>query len=168
MKNLELYNKTVDILVQAYLNDTLEHNNCYACAVGNLVTANCGYTYDKNNRSMSGRFGWAHENFYNHTTVNKTTLWASVFTTTEDGQALRKENFKGEALRQINSTGYSLKELMKIEYAFERAKFGDSRDSHMFNGLMAVIEVLDQIHENTDAAITTTVKNRFNKQLIQA
>lgn len=43
MKNKELFDKTIGILVNAYLNDTLENANCHACAVGNLVATNCGY-----------------------------------------------------------------------------------------------------------------------------
>lgn len=42
MKRPELYQKTVDILVKAYFDDTLQHGNCYACAVGNIIAGNCG------------------------------------------------------------------------------------------------------------------------------
>jgi hypothetical protein len=32
------FSNTIDILVKAYLNDTLQHESCSACAVGNLVS----------------------------------------------------------------------------------------------------------------------------------
>jgi len=41
------FENTVDILVKAYINDTLEHNNCYACAVGNIVAHNMGERFVK-------------------------------------------------------------------------------------------------------------------------
>jgi len=40
------FNDTVDILVKAYLNDTLEHGVCSACAVGNIcLAAGAPYSY---------------------------------------------------------------------------------------------------------------------------
>jgi hypothetical protein len=39
-----LYHKTIGILVDAYFDDTLQHGNCSACAVGNLVAAAKGCT----------------------------------------------------------------------------------------------------------------------------
>jgi hypothetical protein len=36
------FENSVDVLVKAYLNDTLEHGQCHACAVGNLICAETG------------------------------------------------------------------------------------------------------------------------------
>lgn len=41
------FHETVGILVQAYLNDTLIHQSCQHCAVGNLITAT-GYEFNCN------------------------------------------------------------------------------------------------------------------------
>lgn len=41
MKNKELYQKSVDILLDAYNNRELAHGEPCGCAVGNLVRANC-------------------------------------------------------------------------------------------------------------------------------
>jgi hypothetical protein len=142
MKNEALYNKTVDILVKAYFNDTLVHGKCNMCAVGNL----CGGEY----------------------------LWGRLFRTEHGvqyfGNAMLEyygikydSNKMIEGLRQIDNTGYSLLELAKIEFAFESAS---GEGDWSFNGLMAVIEVLDQIHENTDTQITTSAKERFKKAVV--
>lgn len=40
MKNKDLFNKTIGILVNAYMNNTLAHGSCMACAVGNLIFNN--------------------------------------------------------------------------------------------------------------------------------
>lgn len=145
MKNEQLYNKTVDILVQAYFNDTLKHGNCYACAVGNMVAANKSYKY------------------YQGIWVEAFSWWDNVFSTDSDCgiQTIEINNYTGEAKEQIDSTGYSVRELAKIERSFETAPRGNSDDEWMFNGLMAVIDVLDKIHENTDAELTNTTKLRF-------
>lgn len=132
----ELYQKTVDILVKAYFEDTLEHGNCSACAVGNIVN------YEKSKMSWS---------------------WANVFCTSSRIQIVEPNNYEGAAKDEIDSTGYTWRELAKIEYAFETAPKGNSGDEWMFNGLMAVIDVLDQIHENTDNQVTATTKQRFQK-----
>ncbi len=54
---------------------------------------------------------------------------------------------------------------ISIEHAFEYAPKGNSEDDYMFNGLMAVVDALDIIHENTDINITKEIKQKFVKQL---
>ena len=55
--------------------------------------------------------------------------------------------------RHIDASGYSWRELAKIEAAFESmAEYDDGDndiniDQSMFNGLMAVVDVLAEIHE---------------------
>lgn len=132
----ELYQKTVDILVKAYFEDTLEHGNCEACAVGNIV---------------------------NYGKPKKTLEWSNVFCTSSHIQIVEPRNYEGTAKDEIDSTGYTWQELSQIEYAFETAPRGNSDDKWMFNGLMAVIDVLDKIHENTDNQVTATTKQRFQK-----
>lgn len=132
MKNEKLFNKTVGILVRAYMYGTLVNIDCAACAVGNLVCANMGYTLagnnlfkDKNGRTKSPKwhlFKWAHD--------------ASVDTS--------------EAEIEIVSTGYSVVDFLKIERSFmtghARSKEGEDPN---FSGLMSVIDTLMLIHEAT-------------------
>jgi hypothetical protein len=161
MKNKELYDKTVDILVQAYFNDALESWDCTACAVGNIVAANMGYRrkdgfvrkwIDKNGQEVD-------------------VAWSEVHTISFGETAMFEGCYKGLAKQQIDSTGYSFKETALIESAFEKG-YGSREDNghninpkKMFNGLMAVIDVLDQIHKNTDGEATNKTKQRFQKQL---
>ena len=152
----ELYHKTVDILVQAYFNDTLESWNCSACAVGNLVAANMGYELKK---PANGGLRW-----YNQVGELIHSSWSLVHSLSSFGQEIRPMNYGGKAKAEIDSTGYSYTETASIELAFENGyEVGEADDERMFNGLMAVIEVLDQIHENTDTDVTTASKQKFQR-----
>lgn len=118
----ELYRKTVNILFDAYFNDTLEHGNPCGCAIGNIVASNLGFQFKM---SGDGRMIWknGHPNWY----------------------------YKiGDADRQISSTGYSPKEVSLIEKRFEGVSRAPRKDERMFNGLVAVLDVLKQIHEVTE------------------
>jgi hypothetical protein len=147
MKNKEHFDKTVKILVNAYLNNTLVHRNCHACAVGNIVAANLGIQYDQN-------YKW----------IGRQVAWKEVFVTIryQIAQIKRAWAYTDEAKVQIDATGYSWQDLAKIEYAFERAPMGRTHEDHVFNGLMAVIEVLCQIHE-LDETTKTAAKQLFVK-----
>lgn len=154
MNKPELYHKTVNILVDAYFNDTLIHNNCHACAVGNIVAANRGFKYvptcDEDLKVI-----WQQDT---------DGIWSDVFITIANGiQDVYPSLYKREAKKQIDATGYSYQDLAKIEYAFETAPKGESNDEWMFNGLMGVIDVLDQIHNNIDTTTTRATKERFVK-----
>ena len=156
MKNEQLYNKTIDILVQAYLNDTLAHGTFTACAVGNICAANMGTEVVKLDGSRN-KFKWANH----HIAPSMGSGWPLVFVTSEYCQRINMDEFAFLAEKQIKSTGYAVLELAQIEFAFETASKGNSSDEWMFNGLMAVIDVLDKIHDNTDTKLTHTTKLRF-------
>ena len=135
------FDHTVNILVQAYLNDTLVHKFCTACAVGNLVGAAMSTSPA---RSPDLKFDcWKYEN-------GEIASWYNFVVA---------GCYSDDAFRQIASTGYSLQNLKDIEYAFESAP-GDpcacgggltieriTDPTWMFNGLMAVVDVLAQIHK---------------------
>jgi len=165
MKNEALYNKTVGILVDAYFNDTLQHGNCHACAVGNLVAANCGYKFVPNRdeeRNHVERIIW-HNHIPEWPDVHSVFL-RRVYIPGTNSQRLRPELFKGRAKLQIESTGYTFLETAAIEKAFENVPFLGNEEDYMFNGLMAVIDALDKIHENTDATTTQKTKNKFTRK----
>ncbi len=153
MQRPELYQKTVDILVQAYFNDTLEHGNPCGCAVGNIIAANLGKKITMVTPTHASKLGWDGDK-------NSSGLWYDCIR--RPGDLL-----SNESKIEIKSSGYSVPEIIKIESAFEGARpsFRNKDDDTMFNGLMAVIEALDRIHENTDTELTTTTKKRFNKTL---
>ncbi len=141
MKNEELYYRTVNMLAKAYLNGTLMHANCTACAVGNIV-------------------GGGRE-------------WFDVVRIYRHGEA--KYDFPlywlAEGKKQIESTGYSIAEISVIEKAFESAD-EDADDivctvnTNGFLGLMAVVDALDIIHENTSSAITDKAKKQIEDKVV--
>ena len=141
------FENSVNVLVKAYLNDTLRRGRCSACAVGNLLDGNQSWAHifvtqnpeSKQLRALEG------------------TMLAGAFTLRhvslldcgpEDRILYRK------GLEAIERSGYTIDELARVEYAFESAHknvspYGDesmSRDDGMFNGLLAVVDVLAEIH----------------------
>ena len=154
------FENTVNILVKAYLNDTLEHLKCSACAVGNLVAAADNTTprrYPDNKLDGMGLkfdcWNWAN---------NRQVAWYDVFMTTGGTQRITPELYSDEAKRQIDVTGYAWEELARIEYAFETAPKGKDNDEWMFNGLMAVVDVLADIHQ-VDLSVKESAKLLFVK-----
>lgn len=126
------FDGTVAILVKAYLNDTLIHGKCHACAVGNIISAN-GYVFGDNEMNA-----W---NWLQYILSKKGCI------TPHDKQ---------KAEEQIEYSGYTWQQLGEIEKAFE------AEDPDMFNGLMAVVDVLAEIH-NVDLTETESAKALFVK-----
>jgi len=131
------FNSTVDILVKAYLNDTLEHGDCKACAVGNMVRSAAYPLWEKDSGA-----------------------WYDIVVC---GNV--SDQFEQLAKDQVIATGYSKKELKSIEKAFENAdgdydNFGDVIDT--YHGLMAVVDVLAEIH-NIDLSSKEEAKKLFVK-----
>lgn len=150
MQKPELYKKTVDILFQAYFNDTLEHANCKACAVGNIVAANIGVRlshYDSFGRVMPKEWKVGDPR-------TDTGVW---FDAIYDGRVERCL-YSEEVDYQVKATGYSAIELARIEYAFESAPTGKSDEDWMFNGLVAVLDVLKEIHMVSDEEASKSVQ----------
>lgn len=125
------FDHTVTTLIQAYLKDELQHGDCEGCAVGNIVHA-AGYP----RYNMGGM------------PPDSCGKWRVVFFTFCKKQIFGSEDdwdfYAG--LQMVHATGYSVKELARVEYAFETAPYGGSLDDWMFNGLMAVVDVLADIH----------------------
>jgi len=138
MKNKELFEKTVNILVKAFQNDTLEYTECKACAVGNIVAANNNVNlyYDKENRCIV-----SDNEEYN------TGIWFNPFKWGMCG----RDNINYDLLKQkdiaqqIKSTGYSINEIADIELAFGIGCGHDGLNN--FEGLMSVVDCLMDIHE---------------------
>lgn len=151
MNRPELYQKTVDILYQAYFNDTLMGGVCAACAVGNIVAANNHLKIDK-----TGLF------FRDKNDNPIYAKWSNVFMTISGKQNVYPTLYSGCVRAEIDSTGYMWHELAKIEFAFEigRQRFMADEDK-MFNGLVSVLEVLKTIHEVTDGDLLTATNKRF-------
>lgn len=147
----ELYKRTTDILYQAYFKDTLEHMNCYACAVGNLVAANMGKSFCIDQKAEEQKIFWAGYEPYSGREGRKPS-WHPLHTNKTQNP-------------EILSTGYSVEDLCGIEEAFEYAhSHVESTETNMFNGLCAVLNILAEIHQVTDQDLLTSNNNRFKEQ----
>jgi hypothetical protein len=124
MTQKEKFNDTVSILVKAYLNETLVHGSCVACAVGNIIADKCGYKYVSVGSLYSPQLRWKD---------NVPQRWIDGLSNVVQSD-------------QTIATGYTVKELSVIERAFECSSFGENDDEWMFNGLMNVVDVLAEIH----------------------
>jgi len=134
MKNEAKFNETVSILVRAYLNDTLIHGDCCACAVGNII-------------SDGGKY---------HIRVDENcNTWFSACGASMIPQ-LNPDH------PDIIRIGYSCAEIVLIERAFEFCPRGNSNDDWVYNGLMAVVDVLAEIHE-IDLTVKESAKLLFVK-----
>ncbi len=156
----ELYNRTVDVLKEAYFNDTLVSESCTACACGNLIMAANGYKEVE----MGGDVFWMDKqgNYRNPEWINVvgTTSVHIGFIRLSKKQHLYIDRYEGEVKEEIKSTGYDLHEFAAIESAFEKGYKGFDK---MFNALMSVVDTLDKIHQNTNTQVTIQSKSKFQK-----
>lgn len=144
----ELYHKTVGILYDAYFNDTLEHENCFACAVGNIIAANMGKKFCIDPSVKTQKFFWEGYAPYSDFGSGKEPEWFPLTWVSPNNQ-------------EVISTGYSQQELVLIEKAFERARGKRLSDKKMFNGLVGVLNVLKRIHRVTDKDLLQANNKRF-------
>lgn len=149
MNRPDLYNKTVNILFDAYFNDTLEHGNCYACAIGNIIAANRAYKLLQCETIFDLKLYWEGFLPYHEITNIHSVRFPKWFMLVRRSSNYRVEDI-AVAEKQIADTGYNLEEVRKIENAFEDCDMGSSEEDYMFNGLVAVLETLKKIHEVED------------------
>lgn len=157
--NRPTFDQTVGVLVKAYLNDELAHKLCCACAVGNLVAYAIGTKPKRIDDPNS------HVEFENSQYENGASAMAWY-----DSLGSSPTTY---GISQIEATGYTCDELLAIEHAFETAPGeptmhpgmyrGKCTDvTWMFNGLMAVVDVLASIH-SVDLSIKEEAKKLFVK-----
>lgn len=147
MKREQLLNKTIDILAKAYLQGILIPQSPCACAVGNLCASAMGYDIIAEGPELEDI------NWYNDQGGEEFPMWGDVFLNGLPQGGERGYRYHRRAKSQIDATGYSWLELMKIEKAFmnttrtERQWTDKDQDEINFAGLMAVLDVLFEIHE---------------------
>lgn len=152
------FNYTINVLVKAYITGELKHGNCAFCAVGNIVHEATGFSQCGDEEI--------------HYSEKRAGVWVHVFSTpTRTGEQrmdLKKYSNEYPVVKEaIDRTGYTVHELARIEYAFEMAPRNchyDDGDNEewMFNGLMAVVDVLADIH-NIDLSVREEAKLLFVK-----
>ena len=151
MKNEQQYHDTINILKEAYFNDTLQHLTCAACAVGNIIAAKTGKKIVLNTSYTLTKW----EGYNRDYSLN----WLYLVEY-ENRISPNLPKDLDAAKEQIKATGYTSYELHLVEDAFETADKGNSQDDWMFNGLMAVVDVLGEIHE-VEAEQTELSKQLF-------
>lgn len=148
MNRENIYKKSCDILYKAYFDGTLQHENCSACACGNLIAGNKNYTFKK--RGNENYFDWNESENSNH--------WYN--------KILGYKYYNEEGEDQINATGYTEQEFRQIEKAFEGINSIYKEEDRMFKGLVAVLEELAKIHE-IEETTNTKEKERFKKHYLE-
>jgi len=177
MKNPELFERTVQILTDAYLNKTLVAGNCSACAVGNMIAAACEIPLLK---LTNGAVYWDEDK----SGGQESTDWyygivSSIKHGTPIGEIL--SSFTGSSgYRMIMSTGYTLQDIVDIETAFEAAIAEATKklsveqqaewDSKQYVdqriGLDAVYMELLRIHEAEDYQLVRTVAFTLPEEVV--
>ena len=155
MKNQELFHKTVGILVKAYQQETLIHGLCHACAVGNLIAANCGVK-PNTNKEISRDPVW----------ISNSSDFIRPSWTDKLSWGIIHDRSNKKAIEEILSTGYSINEVAMIERAFENVNSGKSSgfDNDGFQGLMSVVDALMLIHKANESEVLEA-KSLFVKEL---
>jgi len=156
----QFYN-AVDVLVRAYLTDTLTAGSCESCAVGNLVANSCGYTISRprNEHGVPDRNGVWIDSSGSRIPNNRLGAWFPVLRNNCDSE---KDHQAG--MNQLHSTGYSARELYDIEAAFENRHNRRYRPD-LKDRMMLVIDVLGRIHKISTTEmlkITECINNRID------
>jgi hypothetical protein len=154
------FENSVAVLTKAYFNDTLQNCRCHSCAVGNLVASGIGVTVER--APDNGFLTWSSEIPY----------W-SYFTDPSAGYYTSPFNLEAATL-QVAATGYTPQELVRIEIAFETAylkvSVRSSPQEMLYLGLMAVVDVLAEIHGvdlTTQQATKTTFTPAYQARLVK-
>lgn len=138
------FEHSVNVLLKAYLNDTLEHGKCSACAVGNMLGTERWSHYFVTASNEEGEFT---QHKHKEGFVYGINWFGLITCIPFDDLPLDVKPKAIEGKEAIKNSGYSIENLQEIEFAFETAPMDNSEDDYMFNGLMAVIDVLAQIHK---------------------
>lgn len=166
------FNHTVSVLVKAYMNDTLLHMDCAACAVGNIIADSLHCKIVSANKDLG--YAVRDHKVWQRGNVTLEPIWQRVFFTPKPQGKQRKwpKKFKGYMQKQIEATGYTWVELAHIERAFESVPvvYNDgiqiacciNHDQWMLNGLMAVVDVLAEIH-----SINLTTREETKKLFVK-
>lgn len=166
MKNQPIYFRSIDLISANYKINRIVHGDCRKCPTAILLKAASAKTNIPVQRWSNlfctiTRVDDVQEQIF--ATKNSIIVFHDLgFFTQKKSPEIRQQ-----AEELIAAGDYTLDELAKIENAFETAPYGDSDEEYLFNGIMAVIDALDEIHENNDLSITKEVKERFAFKILQ-
>ena len=150
----ERVQKAIDIFLDSLNDGTLVSGNCAACAVGNLVAANCGVKLYSKVDSCGDVFITLENEDVFLPEIGKParlTSWVNLFCTRDQEQ--RRVNIKNfssdyqeELLAIVNQTGFTINELAEIEYTFETV----ARHQGVIHALEAVVQVMLNFDDNVE------------------
>jgi hypothetical protein len=152
MNEQQRYDTVFNVLTSAYVNGTLHVGNPCGCAVGNLVAAAIGVTFEQDGTWKGFTPKWSHK----FTTVRLHTLFTSykgmskmTYNNGNHVQLLRMcldDEIESEAMWQLEQIGLGFDILMGIEWHFETGSYeGKDNDERMFLGLMSVLSFLEDV-----------------------
>lgn len=144
MKNEQLYNETVDIILDAYNNGQLKYLDACGCFIGNIVAARMNY---------SGKYAAAWLICASPISLRRLPH-SGIFMESK----MSVDEFRQLGFKQIESTGYTAEEVDRMEGAFEAAKHvkrdeDGNRipyDNTGLAGMKAALKVLAEIHETKE------------------
>lgn len=151
-KHYKRYADTVNVLVNAFNEDTLTFRDDCGCAVGHIVAKAIGEKVVR----VGDECSWIYQR----------PLWSEVFLC---GMDLAPIDSVVGAADQIKATGYTIDELKKIEWAFESSLEGkhewncmtyENRSHILFAGLLKTLEVVREIN-NIPIAYHDNISNNL-------
>lgn len=133
MKTPERFDRAIKALVKGFFNETLIATDTCACAVGNIVAYGAKIVLKKESYIFGLDGKPLMQRYYNGYDV------AAWFIAIHHGIITES------ALENSRDSGYSFDELRQIEEAFMINRDGSTDTERIFNGLIAVVEVLCEI-----------------------
>lgn len=165
-KELTHRDRLVDILRQAYMDDTLVAGKGCECGLGNIIYAMAkdADADEETSKYLSGAWTKA---FYtvprDNDMARLLAVMGAIGIYRQDAsrmQVMPLDEPNKHAMTALTITHLPVKVLLDLEWEFETNQIGDTKDEKMFNGLVACIDVLDRYFGTGDYAKGET-KEKF-------
>jgi hypothetical protein len=152
----ERVQRAIDIFLDSLNDGTLVAGSCAACAVGNLVAANCGVKLYSRLDSDGDKTVTTEYNTVFLPELGKPARlrsWVNLFCTSNHQTRGNIQDFDSdmqeEMLAIVNRTGFTIDELAEIEYTFETV----ARHQGVIHALEAVVKVMMKFDEVDNSVV---------------
>ncbi len=143
----ETYNWAVDLILDAYNEGKLEHGNCSACVLGNILNTDIwalDFCTNYGNSQSIDQLPLTSEEDFNCYCVSKERNTLKNLKTIEEKRSFLNNLY--------NSKGFTREELMRIEFTFENSIYPDyfilkNTKEGQFIGLTAVLKLMSTMVE---------------------
>jgi len=168
--------RSVNVLATAYLQGKLKPYECEACAVGNLIAADLdGASTDTSIEQWPSHSGFGEWPEAKCAMFDRTWDFTGAIrlvdsepdllmeTCSFDSQLLPVSKYSVTEVRPELATNlsYTTGELLRIEAALLETTEACPSDNELFDGLMAVVDMLFEIHEVEDEDLRAEAKQSF-------